>query len=178
MMRKIDRPVRLIDYASVAGEARRAETGLTSIRPIRPRTITYFLLWSLVGVIMLYALFTRADMDINILRDRNPLFVQLTDGSIRNGYTLKVLNKAHLQRSFGLTLEGVEGAQLRAVGAQDRSGHPTFTVLPDQIQSFRILVTVPSASLKGTSTDIRFVISDPNSDNTATYDAVFRGPDK
>ena len=36
----------------------------------------------------------RAALDLNVLHDRNPLFVTLSDGSIRNGYTLKILNKA------------------------------------------------------------------------------------
>ena len=41
---------------------------------------------------MLGFLLTRDRLDVNVLHDRNPVVVQLSDGSIRNGYTIKVLN--------------------------------------------------------------------------------------
>lgn len=179
VMDKIQRPLGLISYASVAGEKRAAETGRNRFRPIRPRTLIYFSLWCLVGTIMLYALLTRADMDINILRDRNPLFVQLSDGRLRNGYTFKVLNKAHEQRTFSLSVEGLAGLKLRAVGSQDVTDNdPFFTVHPDRLKSFRVLVTIPKNGLKRAAGDIRFVMKELNTGQIATYDSVFRGPEK
>ena len=44
---------------------------------------------------MLYALLTRTLLDINVLHDRNP--VALSDGSIRNAYTVRLLNKRGLR---------------------------------------------------------------------------------
>ena len=41
---------------------------------------------------LLYALLSRDRLEINVLHDRNPQFVTLSDGSIRNGYTVKLLN--------------------------------------------------------------------------------------
>ncbi len=48
--------------------------------------------------IMLVGLLLRPTLDVNVLRDRNPLFVKLSDGGVRNGYTLKILNKLHEPR--------------------------------------------------------------------------------
>ena len=69
---------------------------------------------------MLFGLSARAALDVNILHERNPLFVTLSDGSIRNGYTIKLLNKSHDARVYDLTLDGLPGATLTVIG-QDRT---------------------------------------------------------
>jgi polyferredoxin len=48
--------------------------------------------------------------------------VTLSDGSIRNGYTVKILNKKQEQRTFRLSLEGLPGATMEMVGETCR--HP------------------------------------------------------
>ena len=50
------------------------------------------------ALIMLAALLNRSTLEINVLHDRNPPFVLLSDGGIRNGYTVKILNKLHEPR--------------------------------------------------------------------------------
>ena len=55
-----------------------------------------------VGLTMLAILALRATVDINILPDRNPLFVTMSDGSIRNGYTIRVMNKQHAAKGYEL----------------------------------------------------------------------------
>ncbi|NIR44608.1 MAG: cytochrome c oxidase accessory protein CcoG, partial [Gemmatimonadetes bacterium] len=47
---------------------------------LRPRTLVYFLIWAAIGLFMVYHVATRDRMDLNVLHDRNPLFVQLSDG--------------------------------------------------------------------------------------------------
>ena len=54
------------------------------------------------------ALFLRSPIDLNVTPVRNPTFVTLSDGSIRNGYTLKILNKRHDLRSFAITTDAGE----------------------------------------------------------------------
>ena len=48
----------------------------------------------------------RTVLEVNVLHDRNPPFVLLSDGSIRNGYTVKILNKLHEPREFALAVRG------------------------------------------------------------------------
>jgi len=178
IMAKVGRPRGLIDYAPVAAE----ESGATvhGIRMVRPRTIIYFTLWCLVGAIMVYNLISRSDLDINVLRDRNPLFVALSDGRIRNGYTFKILNKAPDQRTLILSIEGLPGARLKVVGSEDvgESTTPYFTVKSDRVHSFRLFVSAPGEVLPGESLDIRFVLSEINTNIKAHYDSKFRGPEK
>ena len=69
-----------------------------------------------------------------MLHDRNPLYVQLSDGGMRNGYTVKILNKllpaALLQpRAW----HGLPGAALSIVGHEQES-RPGRDRAPDELQ--------------------------------------------
>jgi cytochrome c oxidase accessory protein FixG len=178
IMTRIGRPRGLIDYDSVANTQRRIEGRDIRIKLLRPRVLVYFGIALAVALVMLTALLNRADLDINVLRDRNPLFTRLSDGSIRNGFAFKILNKSREQRTLSLLVEGLEGALLKVVGSQDvgESATPYFTVKPDRLQSFRLLVTVPKGALADDATDIRFVLTEINSGTQAAYDSIFRGP--
>jgi len=180
VMAKIGRPQGLIGYASLAGEQRRSQGEISSIRMFRSRTVIYLALWSLVGAIMLWTLVNRADLDINVLRDRNPLFTVLSDGRIRNGFTFKILNKSPEQRTLFLSIEGLAGARLKVVGSEDlgESATPYFTVKPDRLHSVRLLVSAPKEVLPGETLDVRFVLTEINTNIKATYDSLFKGPKK
>jgi cytochrome c oxidase accessory protein FixG len=180
VMGKLGVQKNLIGYASFANEQRIALGEKSDIRPIRPRTLIYAGVFCLVGLIMLYGLFNRSDMDINVLRDRNPLFTQLSDGGIRNGYTFKILNKAHQARTFELSVQGLTGLKLKVIGAEKNisSNAPLITVRPDKLKSLRIFVTAPKGAMKSASADIDFAIEEINSGEQAFYDSIFRGPEK
>ncbi len=178
VMNRIGRPRGLIDYDSLANAERRAQGRTGAIRFFRLRTLIYLAILALVGGVMLTALLTRSDTQINVLRDRNPLFTRLSDGSVRNGYTFKVLNKARAQRTFVISADGIDGITLGLVGSDNLNDNtPYVTVKPDRVQSFRLLVTVPGGSLSDESHDIRFILEDINTGKTATYDSIFRGPE-
>ncbi|MEQ8739030.1 MAG: cytochrome c oxidase accessory protein CcoG [Rhodospirillales bacterium] len=178
VMNRIGRPRGLIDYDSVANDIRRQRGQETRLRLFRPRTVIYFFLWSLIGLGMVYLLLTREDLDINVLHDRNPLFTVLADGSIRNGYTFKILNKAREQRTLTLSASGLPGVTLKVVGSEDLGESPTpfFTVKPDRLAAFRLLVTVPPGALTAQSADIQFLLQEINTGQTAAYKGQFRGP--
>jgi len=180
VMAKVGRPAGLIAYASVAGEERRRRGENAGVRMARPRTLFYFGLWAAVGLLMIWALISRSDLDINVLRDRNPLFVALKDGRIQNGYTFKILNKAREQRIMVLSIEGLPGARLKVVGSSDSGDDatPFFTAEPDRVHSFRLFVSAPGDIVKSDSMPIRFVLSDQGTRARAQYDTVFRGPGK
>jgi cytochrome c oxidase accessory protein FixG len=181
VMEKVGLPKGLIAYDSYSAHQLRAQGKPAKLRPVRPRTILYFCAWALVGVLMLFVLLSRSDLDINVLRDRNPIFVTLSDGSIRNGYTFKILNKANEERSFILTLSGLAGAQMSRIGGAEESKNQSdlsFTVEPDKVRSFRIFVSLPKHSVSEEASDIVFTLLDTDKGAQATYKSVFRGPKK
>jgi polyferredoxin len=114
-------------------------------------------------------------LEANVLADRNPLFVQLANGDIRNGFTLKVLNKLHEPRTFAVSLDGLPGGQLR-LGDQPK---PEITVPTDVMNEVRVFVTVPKAelgNLTGDTTPFNFIVRDIASDTITTRKATFRRP--
>ncbi|MBL8713669.1 MAG: cytochrome c oxidase accessory protein CcoG [Alphaproteobacteria bacterium] len=114
VMDKIDLPRGLIRYDTQRNyEARRAgSTAKSRLRILRPRTFYYAGVISLVAGLMLYGLIARPRMELHAIQNRNPLFVKLSDGSIRNTYVVKILNKTHETRHFSLGIEGMTPKQM------------------------------------------------------------------
>ncbi|MEN3952523.1 cytochrome c oxidase accessory protein CcoG [Iodidimonas sp. SYSU 1G8] len=180
VMDKVGRPRGLISYATLkdynaSTRERPVHTTLRSL--IRPRTILYIVLWTAVAAGMLYALLTRDRLDLNVLHDRNPVAVRLSDGSIRNGYTVKILNMAPEGRTFTLTTDGVLGASLVRAGADDPpAAILSLPVAGDAVRSMKIYVTAPAASVDEAETPLRFTLRDTGGAETAVYDSHFARP--
>jgi len=174
VMDKAGLPRDLISYDTLANVERVRAGEKPRLRLIRLRTVIYTGIIALVSLIMLFTLLTRSDLDVNILRDRNPLFVTLSDGSIRNGYTVKIINKQHALRHFTLAVEGLPEATIDVVGNDVTADD--LRVDPDSLESYRVFVSTPRAGLDDDSLDVRFLITDKDSGSQVTYDSVFRGP--
>ena len=102
-MHDIGRPTGLIGYDTDINMERRREGKAPIYRIVRPRTLVYVAAIAIVGSIMLYALATRSTMDVNVLHERNPLFVKLSDGGVRNDYTVRLLNKGTERSSYWMS---------------------------------------------------------------------------
>ncbi len=171
VMEKLGRPANLIGYDTLANDRRRAAGQAATYRLWRPRTILYATLWAVLGLIMLYALITRADLDLSVLHDRSPMFVLLTDGGLRNGYTIRVLNKQHAERHLMLAVEGLPGAALTIVG---QTGDE-IDVPADDVRSLRAYVSLPAGTQRAAATIFVFALSD-HGGQPVRYETVFRGP--
>jgi cytochrome c oxidase accessory protein FixG len=177
VMAKVGRPANLITYDTERRQqAKAAGKSVLPYRLIRPRTILYAMLLTGVGLLMLGSLLTRGTQSINVLHDRAPLYVLLSNGDIRNGYTIRVLNKARTERRFRLTAEGIPGARLTSVGGQDTGGAVVLTAKPDATTTFRIFVRAPRNAVKEAETPLRFVLTELAGTEKTVRDTVFRGP--
>jgi cytochrome c oxidase accessory protein FixG len=161
VMTKIGRPPRLIAYDNDINIKRRMEGKPEIYRLVRPRTVIYCGMIAVVGAIMLYTLLTRALLDVNVMHDRNPVAVRLSDGSIRNAYTMRLLNKRGFDRVIAIDVDGPVGATVHVVGVdsvtQDR---PTIVLARDATTELRVLVTAPAEGNTEKSVPVRFRITD------------------
>ena len=114
-------------------------TKAPKLRLLRPRTILYTLTLLLLGSIILLSLLMRPTLNIHVLHDRNPLFVKMSDGEIRNGYTVNISNRELEPRSYTLTLSGLEGGVLSIQGQEES----IVTVAPDNAARYRVFVRAP-----------------------------------
>jgi polyferredoxin len=73
--------------------------------------------------------------------------VRLSDGSIRNDYTVKVRNMEGRKREVIVSLEGLVGAQLwTEQGSRQTAGQSIRLTLPaDQVTTTHLFVAAPSA---------------------------------
>jgi polyferredoxin len=87
-------------------------------RVLRPRIAVYGTLLTLLATGWAWGVLHRSAFIAEVLRDRNALYRVLGDGSIENGYTLKLVNKTDQAVHFAVTLtEAPAGARLVDVPA-------------------------------------------------------------
>jgi cytochrome c oxidase accessory protein FixG len=167
IMSEIGRPTGLIAYDTDINGHRRQAGQPPVYRLIRARTILYAGIIALVGVIMIYALATRSSLSLNVLHDRNPLFVLLSDGGLRNNYTVRILNKGS-ERTFALDVSGLEGANLQIPGTErGADGKLAVDVGQDQTREIRISVQVNNTMVPPNPVSIEIKATDIATGQTA-----------
>jgi cytochrome c oxidase accessory protein FixG len=143
----------------------------------RPRTLIYFSVWSAIGLAMLAALLTRDRLQVNVQHDRNPIAVRLSDGSVRNGYTVKLLNMVPEPRVIRLSIRGLPGAAIAVTGMDGESGQSiSVPVEPDKLRSLHVFVTQPAQLLQPGQSHFVIQAADLQSNENDTYNAVFELP--
>ncbi|WP_412777381.1 cytochrome c oxidase accessory protein CcoG [Thalassospira lucentensis] len=177
MMDKVGFPRDLVRFDSIQNTQLRATGKATHTRIVRPRTIFYAVILTLVASVMMFGLLNRSVLELNVLRDRNPLFVRLSDGDVRNGYTIKVLNKEQATKTYALTVTGITPTQMQVIGLEpNQDGSFDLDVAPDRVGSFRVFISAAPDSLNGDATPFEFKVTDRKDANSITYDTVFAGP--
>ena len=190
VMEKLGKPKGLIAYSTLERyEACCSSGGCGTQKSLQPslqvtpgsmfktRAVLYFGLWAAVGVALTVALLTRDSLDANIRHDRNPQFVTLSDGSIRNGYQIKILNKRLEPRRFQISVEGAPRALLRRAGSKEPAA-PTISVLApaDDVLDFRLLVERPRIAINESFRRFKFRVVDTARGEEGRYAASFHAP--
>ena len=171
IMTKLDLPTGLIRYDTERRlEKQKEGQGSENLRLIRGRTIYYTLILTIVGSIMLYALINRSPLEMNVIHDRNPLFVQLSNGNIRNGYDIKILNKTHDNHLYKLEVEGLPQATITMIGAGELDSGE-ISVAADSVGQHKIFIHAPVKSQEPLSITLRLI--DIESGIQTSYDTIF-----
>ncbi|WP_282158431.1 cytochrome c oxidase accessory protein CcoG [Shimia thalassica] len=176
IMDKIGKPRGLIDYLALSDEENeRSGTEPKNIwkHILRPRTIMYTSLWSLVGVALVVALFMRSEIDLTVAPVRNPTFVTLSDGTIRNTYEVRLRNKHGEDRPFRISIKGDPSLRVSLEGTP----YETVTVPADTMKLQRVYVLAPRNSVPATSqsSGFRIWVEDASNGDRVYKDTVFNG---
>jgi cytochrome c oxidase accessory protein FixG len=116
---------------------------------LKPRTIFYSTIITIASILMLKALIFKTPLEINIIADRNPLFVTMSDGSIRNGYTLRIVNKSNQNKYFKLQIADILQADIK-VQNYDVSN---LEILSREVATFKIYVKLSPKFLEKITED-------------------------
>ena len=139
---------------------------------LRPRTLVYFVVWAGIGLGMLTVLSLRAPIGINVLHDRNPLYVMLSDGSIQNGYDVKILNMTTQPQDMVFSISGLPGATVTTSGADGTASDEIhLEVEPDLVLPLRVYVKAPPTQATG---QIDFTMTVTNADGTVSASTPVR----
>ncbi len=167
VMDKIGRPRGLIRYASLDELEGRKVHKLYQ----HPRTWVYIgiILIALGGIV--YGLNHLGALTLRVAPERQPLFVSMSDGSIQNKYTFKVLNKTDKDLNVKISAEGgVKGQVLIDADIPQLVHH-------GKPASFTVFVKAPRDNLHSEVTKLQFRVENVEDPTMAAeYNTVFNGP--
>lgn len=169
VMDKIGKPRGLIRYASLDELSGKPAKKLYQ----RPRTLVYLgiILIALGGIV--WGLTHMQSLELKVIHERQPLFVQMSDGSIQNKFDFKVLNKTDKDFRIKVTAES-EVKDLVIIGAEHNpvASHGRSTL-------FTVFVRAPAASVQKEVVPIQFRIENADDPNVhAEYTSQFYGPNR
>ena len=164
VMDKMNYPKGLIRYTT-----QNALAGVAT-RILRPRVMVYGAILVAALVAVLFGLVNRDPVGLDVIRDRNALYRETSDGWIENVYTLKILNMDETPRIFDVEIEGIDDARL----VEDGDG---VEVGAGSVVSYVVRVQVDPDELERQSTDFRFEIeARDDATRSAEESARFVGP--
>jgi cytochrome c oxidase accessory protein FixG len=177
VMEKTDQQPWLITWDTLARQKAKTQGRAEKLRLLRPRTMIYCTALLLCLGAMVWGVSGRSTTTLSLIHDRAPLFIRLKDGSIRNGYTVKLANKTQRDASYTLAVTGLDGARLSSpeTGAV-LSNTVRFDVVPSQVGNFRLMVQgTPDAAGAGTQ-NIYITLTNTRTGEVLRYRALFLSP--
>ncbi|MFQ3206110.1 MAG: cytochrome c oxidase accessory protein FixG [Glaciecola sp.] len=128
--------------------------GTTKI--VRPKLVGYGIVLLIMTSLLVFDIYSRAPLELDIIKDRNSLYRETNQGLIENVYTLKLLNKSQNERIFKVSISGIEGAKF--------VGESEVTVRGGEIYTLPISVVTSPYSLTEEITDFIFYLETQDED--------------
>jgi len=165
VMEKIKKPKGLIRYASLAEFAGKPFIPFYK----RPRVLVYTSIMTFAAAAMIWGLTTMSPIDVKVLHERAPLFVQMSDRTIQNKYYVKLVDKSNEPIAAKITVTGPDSL----IYIVDKVLH----VSPGNVGTATLLVKIPKKDLTSANTPIEIKVEDMNNPNIKeTYESMFIGP--
>jgi len=137
---------------------------------VRPRMFVYGALISVITIALFYSMFTRMPLELDIIRDRNALYRETTEGLVENIYTLKIINMDARAHTYRLSVSGLEGLNLL-----NRKGE--FSVASGEVIELPVQLQIDPVQLQRTGNDIQFHLeATDNPGLSVTETGRFIGP--
>ena len=147
VMEKINRPKKLIKYASLNGIESKSKFKFT------PRMILYSVILVILLSLLGYLLSIRTDYSVNILRTPGMLFQEQPNGKVSNVYDLNIVNKTFKETPVKIKLESPSKGELKLVGKD-------IVLNPQQIVDTKFLVILDKSNIKKMNTPVEISVYD------------------
>ena len=138
-------------------------------RYFKPKTIGYAVPLVLIAVLLGWGIAHQTPLDASVSQVRQPLFVQLSDGSIQNSYEIRLHNKAQHPVVLELRLSGLEGAAL------DTGRIEQVSLMPEQRTTLlaRVRYDVPAGAPRQQGVAFELVPVEPEGMDVVRVESQF-----
>lgn len=170
IMDKVDKPRGLIRYLSQ--KEMDAETLPALFK--RPRVITYSLIFLLAFSGIIYGLNHIAPVELTVVHARQPLYMQMSDGSIQNRYTIKAVNKTEDDLPMHLSIESSIDGLMFAEGTEREVVLKAGKLIP-----FNLFLRAKKRDFKQSNIPVTFVLQSVDNDALRfSYESAFISPER
>jgi len=163
VMDKVGYPRGLVRYSS-----QNAVDGKPT-RVLRPRVLVYAGLLVVVTLAIALGIVLRAPVVVDVLRDRNALYRVAAEGMVENGYTLRIINKAEVPRTFRVTLENAPA------GIAISADPGPIAMAAGEVRNVPVTLSAPPGAVKG-RVDLRLRVASEDGEASASEETRFFGP--
>ena len=134
---------------------------------LRPRVIIYGTI--LLGIFLAWAwgVTHRTNLIVEAMRDRNALYRVVEGGDIENGYTLRVVNKDNVARTFVVDVKAADGIHMA-------QGPITVEAQPEEVLTLPIALRGPGTVAGGKP--VAFTVKSSDGSASEQVDSKFFGP--
>jgi cytochrome c oxidase accessory protein FixG len=175
VMEKIGLPKGLIRYDTELNLANTDTSKKTKFKFFRPRTFYYSAILLIVGGLITFKLSTKMPLKVDVLPDRNPMFVMLSNGDIRNGYSINISNKTHQPKSYRLEIKGLEALNINTDNMANFSVE-NLSVAAGEVENFKIYAATSPQNLNAEKHNkIEFILIDNETGNEFKTNSWFIG---
>ena len=164
VMDKVDYPRGLIRYTT-DNELHGKPSSI-----LRPRIIVYAFILIAASSFMVFNLSQRIALDLDVIRDRNSLYRETSNGLIENVYTLKLINMDSIEHRYNLWVDGITNMKLML-------DTETIEVAGGTVSELVVRVQADEADLSSRSSAIRFHLQAKDLNHLSVIEeARFLGP--
>ncbi len=163
VMGKLGYPTGLVRYTS-----QNAVDG-KPVSIFRPRMLVYAGLLVAIGLGIAIGVATRSPLIVDVLRDRNALYRTNMDGSIENGYTLRLINKSESAQRFRISMDETP------LGVAIATDPGIIDVSAGEVRSVGLSLVAPAGRVKG-GVDVTLNVENVDGSVSLDEETRFFGP--
>jgi len=116
---------------------------------VRTRVVIYAVILLTLLITLGYSIYQRVPLGLDIIRDRNALYRETSEGFIENVYTLKILNKDHQSHEYLLNVKGAMPISVH-MDSED------ISVAAGEVGELTVRVQVDPVDMQQQSAEIEF----------------------
>lgn len=134
-----------------------------------PRFVAYAAVLLIMVSVFFTAIINRVPLELDVIRDRDRLFNENSDGMIENNYTVKIMNMSQDSQSYQLRVEGLDGVSIK--------GRTTATLAAGEVAELPLRLQIKREALEKTNYTIKYTIESTDDEHLkAEAESRFIGP--